>query len=620
MPAELYRKLSEEAFAAGRPDVAADLLRQANRIRPPRPDEKAEALHADAIRLIQENRLSEAEPPLLRAIQLRPTVAAWHEHLGVLYARQRKFPEASSTLRVALRLDPTVSRCWQNLAQSCTDQQDHPAAEAALREAVRREPTAPDLRIALGSAIAAQGKDADALAEWRSITEQFPKYADGWTATGLAHARAKQFAEAVPYFQKAAELAPQSAEAHSNLAAALGKLKRWEECERAARAAVGINLNHASAWGNLGNCLRDLGRYEEAGPALARCLQLNPNDADAAGNFALTLATVGRHAEALQWYDRGLHLRPDDDEMRFNRSLTHLTLGDFTQGWAGYEWRWKTEMLKGKERTFPHPRWAGGDLTGKRIFLAAEQGHGDYIQFARYAKPLADRGAVVVLQPPTDLVELVRTVPGVAEVIDQPTAEAAFHTYCQIMSVPGVLKQQVTDITGEPYMTAPAEAVERWKTKLAGVPGFKVGFTWQGNPDHGGDRWRSVKLERFAGLATVPGVTLVSIQKGHGRDQLATATFPVHDVGGELTNFADTAGLLLNLDLLISIDSAVVHLAGALGTRVWTAVAFNNDWRWLRDRSDTPWYKSMTLFRQPKVHDWDSVFAALESELRKAVE
>lgn len=613
--AEVLQQLAEAAFDAGRPDVAGDLLRQASRCRPARPHENAGQLHAEAVRMLSDNRLTDAEAPLLRAIQLHPTAAEWHEHLGVVYARQRRFAEAVCTFRVALKMDPAPARRWHHLALALLDLRQHAAAEGPLREAVNREPDAPDLRVALISVLLELKRPDDAYAEARALTDRRPDFAHGWLAVGLILANRGQFEEAVPHFRKAAELDPKSAEAHTNLAAALGKLRRWDECEQAARAAIAANPNHAPAWSNLGNCLRDLGRYDEAGPALMKAVQLNPADADASGNLALVLAGTGRHSEALVWYDRTLLLAPNNGEVRFNRALTDLTLGNFARGWPDYEHRWQTDAMRGKERTFPQPKWGGGDLPGKAIFLAAEQGLGDYIQFVRFAKPLADRGAKVIVQPPPELIELVRTVPGVHTVIDTPTAEATFHTYCNIMSTPGLLKVVPGDLRGEPYMTAPAAAVARWKERLAGVPGFKVGICWQGNPKHTGDRWRSVRLERFAPLAAIPGVTLLSLQKGAGYEQLASAGFPITDVGGELTDFADTAGLLANLDLLVSIDSATAHLAGAMGTRVWNLISFNNDWRWLRDRTDTPWYRSMTLFRQPKLHDWDAVFATVEREL-----
>jgi hypothetical protein len=316
-------------------------------------------------------------------------------------------------------------------------------------------------------------------------------------------------------FGKAVVLAPRSAEAQSNLAAVFGKLKRWAECEAAARKGTELDPQHAGAWGNLGNCLRDQGRYEEAAVALTKCLDLRPDDAEAAGNFALTSAAIGRHAEALTWYDRSLTLRPDNGEVRFNRALTHLTLGDYAQGWPGYEYRWHTDAMKGKKRTFPQVEWDGtADLRGKTILIVPEQGLGDFIQFVRFAKPLADRGANVVVQTPPELAALTRTVPGVGRVVSEDRAEVTIQSNCHLLSLPGLLKVTLNDLSGEPYMTPPAEAVGKWKERLAAVPGFRMGVVWQGNPKHTGDRWRSVPLAMFAPLAAIPGVALCSVQKG----------------------------------------------------------------------------------------------------------
>lgn len=612
--------LAEQAFALGRPDIAGELLRQSTRCRPPRPDESADKLHADGLRMLQADQLTEAEPRLLRALQLRPNAADWHEHLGILYARQRRFAEAANTMRVSLRLDPSPASRWSNLSVAYRDQGNLPAAEAALREAVRRAPKSHELRSSLVALLNEQKKTDEAVAEARKAAADFPDSPTAWTALGLLLAGANRFDEAVEPFEKAIALAPNASEFHSNLAAAYGKLKRLPESERASRRAVELDPAHATAWGNLGNCLRDQGRYDDAAAALSKCLELRPHDAEAAGNFALTFAAVGRHAEALQWYDRSLAHRPNHGEVRFNRALTYLTLGDYSRGWPEYEYRWQTDAMRGKRRTFPTPEWDGtADLSGKTVLLVPEQGLGDFIQFVRFVKPLADRGAKVVVQTPPELAELTATVPGVGRVIAEDSAELTIHTHAHLLSLPALLKATAADLHGEPYMTPPAAAVGKWKERLKAVPGFKVGVVWQGNPKHTGDRWRSVPLAKFAPLAAIPGVTLCSVQKGHGREQLEGVTFPVHDFGEELADFSDTAGLLANLDLLITIDSAVAHLAGATGAKVWTLLAANNDWRWLTGRSDTPWYASMKLFRQPKVQDWDAVLVEVERELRALV-
>ncbi len=619
--ADVLQHLAEQAFALGRPDVAGELLRLSARTRPPRADESADHLHADGLRMLRADQLTEAEPRLLRAVQLRPAAADWHEHLGILYAKQRRFAEAAHTLRVALRLDASSAPRWNNLAVAYRDLGNLPAAETAYREAVRLAPGSAELRAALVGVLGEQEKTDEALAEARRAVADFPASAPAWTGLGLLLANAGRFADAVEPFRQAAALSPGTAEVHSNLAAVFGKLKRWAECEASSRRAVELDARHASAWGNLGNCLRDQGRYDEAAAALTKCLDLRPTDAEAAGNFALTFAAVGRHAEALVWYDRSLALRPDNGEARLNRALTYLSLGDYSRGWPEYEARWQTEAMTGKKRTFPVPEWDGAaDLRGKTILLLPEQGLGDFVQFVRFAKPLADRGADVVVQTPPELAALAATVPGVHRVASAERTDLVIHSHAHLLSLPGRLKVGLADVSGEPYMSPPPDVVTKWKERMKAVPGFKVGIAWQGNPKHTGDRWRSVPLARVAPLAAVPGVTLCSVQKGHGREQIDGVTCPMFDFGEELADFTDTAGLLANLDLLLTIDSAVAHLAGATGAKVWALLAANNDWRWLTGRADTPWYASMRLFRQPKVQDWDAVFADVERELRGLVE
>ncbi len=617
-PPELLHRFAEEAFRAGSPAAAGELLRLAARW--PAPASDPVALHADGLRHLNADRLTDAEAAFVAAIRATADVPVWHEHLAVALARQGRFAEAAVTFRVALRLDPTPAATWLNLAQAYRDLKNLPAAELALREAVQRQPDAPDAALALVTTLNEQKKHTEAETLATRLTERFPDHPLPWTALGITRSLNGDHEAAIAPLERAVKLSP-TAEAHSNLAAVFGKLKRWDDCERLAREAVRLNPGHGGGWANLGNCLRDQGQYADAETALLRATTLDPHDPDAAGNLALTVATVGRHDAALRHYDHSLALRPDNVEVRFNRSIAYLTLGDFARGWPEYEARLQTDALKKTRREYPVPRWTGQPLAGKGILLVAEQGLGDGLQFLRFAEPLAKLGARVVVHPPEALVRLAHTVPGVAEVIDTPNAAVRADFHCPLMSVPLGLKTTVETIPNRvPYLTPPADAVAKWKERLTAVPGFRVGIVWQGNPEHAGDRWRSVPLSRFAPLAAVPGVTLCSVQKGSGSEQLKDCGFPVTDLGGEIAgDLADTAGLFVHLDLVLGIDTSPLHLAGALGVPAWLALAFNNDWRWLRDRDDTPWYPSMRLFRQPTLGDWDAVFTRLAAELRRVV-
>jgi tetratricopeptide (TPR) repeat protein len=610
---ELYHRLAEEAFRAGRPDVAGVLLRHSTRCLSGTPEQATE-YHRQTLSLLSAGKSAEAEALLLRAIELQPNKAAWHEHLGIALAQQQRFLEAANTLRVSLRLNPTAAPVWNNLSRCYFDAGNFVAAEAASVEARNLEPNNIEIHVQYLRVLKSIESNDRAAELAVDFAAQHPDSAEAATAAGLCLAELKKYAESIPYFETAHRLQPNAPEVVSNLAAAYGKAKRWEECEGAARRAIALQPDHAAAWGNLGNSLRDQGKYDDAVPALERALTLNPTDADAAGNLALTLATQGHHERALQWYDNCLSLKPDHGEMRFNRSLTYLTLDD-PRGWPEYEARWQTETMKASEPKLPIPKWDGTPKPGKTIFIVNEQGLGDTIQFSRYANHLRRMGFNVVLRPPIELIDLFReSFPQCNVMAD---TETTAHLYAAMMSLPGLLKQRIADVDGTAYLKATAGTVAKWHARLADDRKLRVGLVWQGNPKHGGDRWRSIPLNMFANLASVNGVSLYAVQKGHGHEQLTEGKFPIVDLGAELTNFADTAGLLKSLDLLISVDSAVVHLAGALGVPTWNLISFNNDWRWLKGRTDTPWYKSMRLFRQPKLQAWEPVLAEVLVELRR---
>jgi hypothetical protein len=304
-------------------------------------------------------------------------------------------------------------------------------------------------------------------------------------------------------------------------------------------------------------------------------------------------------------------------EVRFNRAIALLGLGDYERGWPEYEWRWRTEQMKGVRRQFPVPAWDGSDPAGRSILVHAEQGLGDAVQFLRLVERLAGRGATAIVQVPEPLIALARTCPGVGHVLVPGEPPPHLDLHCPLMSLPLRLSLRVADIPDRvPYLSASAGSIAKWRDRLAGVGDRKVGIVWQGNPGHIGDRWRSVRLAEFAPLAAVPGVTLVSLQKGAGSEQVAEhPELKVLDLGPELgPDLDDLAGLLMNLELLVAVDTAPVHLAGALGRPVWVALAFNNDWRWMIERSDSPWYPTARLFRQREFGRWGAVFAEMASE------
>jgi rfaE bifunctional protein nucleotidyltransferase chain/domain len=383
--------------------------------------------------------------------------------------------------------------------------------------------------------------------------------------------------------------------------------------------AVRLRPNNPEAHNNLSLVLADLGRFEDALASCDAALRLRPLDSKSHMNRGNVLSALGRVDEALAYYDNALRLQSDYVNAFWNRSLSYLAQGDYQRGWPEYESRWKKPETK--TRSLPEPRWDGSPLTDKTILLWCEQGIGDTFQFLRYAFQVKKRGATVWLECPDALVSLLATCPGVDRVLPEGAPlPPGFHCHAPLMSLPFLCGTTLANVPAEiPYLRADAAEVDRWHRQLSASPHLKIGVTWQGNPKHRYDRHRSFSVHWLRTLTTLEGVELYSLQKGFGAEELKTVRFPITDLRGQLDElggtFLNTAAAIQALDLIITCDSAVAHLAGALGVPVWIPLSALSDWRWLRDREDTPWYPTMRLFRQPKLGEWASVFQRIRTEV-----
>jgi hypothetical protein len=304
-----------------------------------------------------------------------------------------------------------------------------------------------------------------------------------------------------------------------------------------------------------------------------------------------------------------------------NRSLAWLGNGDFTRGWPEYEWRWKVKPLRNKPSI--GPRWDGTSFEGKTLLITAEQGLGDTVNFIRYAPLAKSRGGKVVFDCPQPLSALLETCPGIDKLVTRGQPGPTFDFHIPLLSLPGLFGIPPEAATAPvPYLRPNPDRIEFWRNELSTIPGLRVGICWKGSNVHKGDKLRSVPLTRFAPLAAVPGVSLISLQKSPGAEQLTDGSadgMNVIDFGCRTApEFADVAALMMNLDLIISVDTAIIHVAGALSRPVWAATPYAADWRWLRVREDTPWYPTMRLFRQSSRGEWDTVFGRLAAALAGA--
>jgi hypothetical protein len=355
----------------------------------------------------------------------------------------------------------------------------------------------------------------------------------------------------------------------------------------------------------------------EAEALYRRARALGVDEARVCNNLALALAELGRLDEAETTCRDSLTANPDYPEAAVNLGMILLMLGRLEEGWPWYESRWRVEPLRSRERLPLETRWTGaGSVDGKTVLLLAEQGFGDVLQFCRYAPMVAELGATVILAVPAPLTRLMRSLKGVDRVVSQDDALPAFDLHCPLMSLPLAFNTSEDTIPRRvPYLEADPDAIERWRSIISQPPvaGLRIGLVWAGarrqDQPHAAaiDQRRSMRLTQMAPLGMVPDCVFVSLQLGPPAAETQTAPFPLIDVAGQLIDFAETAALVASLDLIISVDTAVAHVAGALGKPVWLLSRHDACWRWGRDRADTPWYPTMRLFRQTTPGDWPGV-------------
>lgn len=475
-------------------------------------------------------------------------------------------------------------------------------------------------------------REAEVL--YRQILQIDPRQPGALHLLGVLAGQAGRHDHSIVYISAALKLKPDYVEAHNNLGFAFQKQGELTKALDCYRHALQFKPDSAEIHFNLGTVLRALNRLPEALAGFRQAVQLRPGYAEAHSNLGAALQDLGQFDEGLAVIDEALRLNPNNAEAHVNRGLNFLLHADFARGWPEYEWRWHMGNTDMVQRQFPRPLWDGSSLAGKRILLHVDQGAGDTIQMIRYAAVLQKQGAHVLFECPQRLTRLLGRCPGISELVPAIGPQGpypAFDMHAPLMSLPGIMKTNLRSIPGGvPYLSADTGLSDYWQTELSRFPGFKIGIAWQGNPKHKGDGFRSLPLALFEPLSRIDGVRLFSLQKGFGAEQLAQVQgrFPIIDLGSRLDEtagaFMDTAAVMKQLDLIITSDTSIAHVAGALGVPVWLALSLVPDWRWLLQREDSPWYPSMRLFRQTTWGDWPAVFAgisaALMSTTRKQVD
>jgi tetratricopeptide (TPR) repeat protein len=440
---------------------------------------------------------------------------------------------------------------------------------------------------------------------------------DAASNLGLALHNAGRFEEAIAQYRNALKLSPRHPEISYNLGNAYLARDRIIEALASYDETLASNSSHVGARVNRGNTLLRFNRPADALESYEQALALMPDHPQILTNRGHALRRLDRPEGALSSLATAIEKSPDFPEAHFELALAHLTLGDFKAGWKAYEWRWKTGAFADKRRSFRQPQWLGNvPVAGKTILLHAEQGFGDTLQFIRYAPLLASRGARVICEVQPELVSLLAQIEDI-EVLAKGSELPPFDLHCPLLSLPFAFGTELATIPAQvPYLAAPANRVAHWRDRL-GEGNPRIGFVWSGSPAHKNDANRSIPLARFGQLIADLPFACFSLQcEMRDADREALQHLPkLVDLGPELADFTETAAVISLLDLVVSVDTSVAHLAGALGKPAVILLPHAADFRWLRDRSDTPWYPTAKLLRQPAFGDWDSVIAGLANEL-----
>jgi tetratricopeptide (TPR) repeat protein len=493
-------------------------------------------------------------------------------------------------------------------------------ADAAdlLRRFIDVDPDFPDAHNNLGVALQALDRPSEAAQHFEKAIQLAPQRPEAHYNLGRALQILHRQAQARACFERAIALRPDYAEAHNNL----GTLLAPDDPQQALacfQRALSARPNYADAHNNTGIALQALGRHVEAVASYRQALAIKPDHADAHNNLGLSLQDLNRHEEAIGCFEIAQAIKPDHVDAHLNEGLARLAFGDYATGWKKYAWRHLTANFSHGKKRPPQPLWLGNwDISGKTILLHGEQGLGDTIMFARYVPLVAQRGAKVILAVQRPLAALMATLKGASIVRGQGEPVPPFDGFCPLPTLPLAFRTSVETIPADvPYLSAPLDRLAKWRPVLEAVPRPRIGLMWAGAAS---PRYRrSIPLRLLLPLFELHEFHFVALQKELPKedvpflDSTRMATF----LGERQADLADAAAMIAMLDLVITVDTSIANLAGAMGKPTWVLVPFSADWRWLRERADSPWYPTARLFRQPAPGDWASVVAQVEAALRQ---
>ena len=599
---------------AGRLDDALGLISEALRLR----TDFVEA-HFNLGNVLRElNRYEESVKSYEDAIRLKSDYLDAYMNRGNVLHDLKRYDESVQSCDEAIRLNPEYAEAYLNRGVALQDLKRHEEALKSCDEAIRLKPDYAEAYSNRGNVLRDLRRYEESVTSYEEAIRLKPDYAEAYLNRGVALQDLKRHEEALKSCDEAIRLKPDYAEAYSNRGNVLRDLKRYEESLMSCDEAIQLKPDYAEAYSNRGIALYELKRYEVSVKSSDDAIRMNPEYAEAYSNRGAALHELKRYDESVSSFEEAIRLKPDYADAHWNKGLLQLLFGDFAEGWAEYEWRFNVESSSIQKRSYAQPSWRGREsLDGRKILIYAEQGLGDTIQFCRYGSVLTGLGAKVFLEVPDSLVSLMRSLQGSIEVVSSAERLPEFDYHCPLLSLPGACRTTLETIPSErQYLYADAKKVKHWDERLGNGRKPRIGLAWSGNPAQANDHNRSISLKEL--LEYLPDhAEYFSLQKEirEGDREVMRAQGKVLHMADDLHDFSDTAALMECMDLVISVDTSVAHLGGALGKPTWVLLSCMPDWRWLLDRDDSPWYPSVKLYRQTGKRDWRGVLERVKADI-----
>ena len=588
----------------------------------------AESMHLLGLVAAQSGNYEIAVNWISKAIAISPANSKYHNNLGTAWVDLKQFGKAIESYDSAIQYKEDYADAYFNKGLALIQLKDWGSATLTLKQALIHQPGFFEGIYLLGNTLQELGRFEEAISTYKTAITLNANYAPLFYNLGNAFKAKKQFETAIENYDKSLVINPGFIDAYVNKGVALKELRHFESAIQSQDKALAIDKECAQAYSNRGNVLKELNRLEEAVADYERAISFKADYAEAYCNLAVTLDRLMLTEEAIANYEKAISFKADYVQAHWNKAIALLLLGIFQQGWKSYEWRWLTENTAKSKKDFSKPIWLGdNDITNKTILIHAEQGLGDTLQFIRYVPMVAALGATVMVEVQAPLLSLFENMQGISVLLKKGDPLPPFDMHCPMMSLPLAFKTALDNIPACPQFVIPEAKIQFWSDKLGLKTKLRVGLVWNGGfrPDQP-EIWdvnerRNLPLQHLKALVGID-VEFISLQKGEPAESEFRQSVAVgwdgpliHDHVHELKDFSDTAALVMNLDLVIAVDTSTAHLAASLGKPVWLLNRYDTCWRWLLEREDSPWYPSVKIYRQASWGDWDGVMQRVRTDL-----